>query len=213
MQVVVESLENLSAFGNVSVDQDDEDSNSDNGFGSDDDGVANDVGEVNDGSVGAGSSEETECIICSEIVQDEQKAAGCLDCSMKAHVVCLAEWFLKSTDSLGKKLIPESGFCPVCRKEMNWPAVVSRILSEGSHAKQPKRAKRNAAKHLNEESKRESESNENSPVNIKMENLTASPESPVLESQATNMDDSDSEFDLPLREYVRRKRMEKQNSS
>jgi hypothetical protein len=71
------------------------------------------------------------CTLCNGAV-DEKFWLQCydpseVDCTMIAHVPCLAQWFLGVT-APDFQLIPNGGQCPSCSENLSWPYLLKNIF-------------------------------------------------------------------------------------
>eukprot|EP00742_Colponemidia_sp_Colp-10_P004209 GILJ01004490.1.p1 GENE.GILJ01004490.1~~GILJ01004490.1.p1 ORF type:complete len:365 (-),score=30.14 GILJ01004490.1:120-1214(-) len=62
------------------------------------------------------------CFICTGCLQQVDTFASCSSCSMRAHVMCLSEWFLRRDVAV---LMPTRGQCPQCQVELLWAQAVA----------------------------------------------------------------------------------------
>ncbi|XP_007948481.1 structure-specific endonuclease subunit SLX1 [Orycteropus afer afer] len=62
---------------------------------------------------------EVLCALCTRALQDEEDPLCCphLGCDLKAHVICLAEEFLREEPG---QLLPLEGQCPGCKNSLLW---------------------------------------------------------------------------------------------
>ncbi|XP_061251841.1 structure-specific endonuclease subunit SLX1-like [Bos javanicus] len=62
---------------------------------------------------------EVRCTLCARALQDEESPLCCPHpgCSLRAHVICLAEEFLQEEPG---QLLPLEGACPGCKNSLLW---------------------------------------------------------------------------------------------
>ncbi|XP_008822147.1 structure-specific endonuclease subunit SLX1 isoform X1 [Nannospalax galili] len=62
---------------------------------------------------------EASCTLCAHTLQDEEHPLCCPHpgCPLRAHVICLAQEFLREEP---EQLLPLEGHCPSCKKSLLW---------------------------------------------------------------------------------------------
>ncbi|XP_048188484.1 structure-specific endonuclease subunit SLX1 isoform X1 [Perognathus longimembris pacificus] len=67
---------------------------------------------------------ETSCSLCACVLLDEEGPLCCPhpDCPLRAHVICLAEEFLREEP---EQLLPLEGQCPCCKNSLLWGDLIS----------------------------------------------------------------------------------------
>ncbi|XP_033123202.1 structure-specific endonuclease subunit slx1-like [Anneissia japonica] len=78
--------------------------------------------EVDTLSQSSQSINKCRCQVCVKRIQPTDNVMSCLypRCSMVAHVICIANVFLRNTD----ELLPVQGTCPLCRQQLLWGDLV-----------------------------------------------------------------------------------------
>lgn len=74
---------------------------------------------VADGKTLVDLSTKTSCTLCTRMLQGEERPLCCPHpgCSLRAHIICLAEEFLQEEP---EQLLPLEGHCPSCKKSLLW---------------------------------------------------------------------------------------------
>eukprot|EP01134_Creolimax_fragrantissima_P007595 CFRG7595T1 len=100
-------------------------------------------------STTAGSVQDDEyeytCMICLEDIElKSERWLGCgrAMCRMRAHMPCLADWFLKDDPT---HLLPVTGSCPVCRTPLRWGDLVQKYGHEFRVETSKRRGKKKSA--------------------------------------------------------------------
>lgn len=63
------------------------------------------------------------CMLCARLLQDEEGPLCCPHpgCPLRAHIICLAEEFLREDPG---QLLPLEGHCPSCKNSLLWGSLV-----------------------------------------------------------------------------------------
>ncbi|KAM5227591.1 structure-specific endonuclease subunit SLX1 [Ctenodactylus gundi] len=77
------------------------------------------TGTVDDSEPELDQAPDGSCTLCARALQDEESPLHCPHpgCPLKAHVICLAEEFLREEPG---QLVPLEGQCPSCKNSLLW---------------------------------------------------------------------------------------------